>query len=278
MKIKHAVAIRFYPFVFGVYNNDITDYDFLKKEFDLLRTNVIKSLEEQNNKNFEVIIIYNGSLDLSKYDFLNKDNLSDKLDITFIGVNDISLSEYHNYISKFYNDYEWIIETRIDHDDFVFKYAVDDIQNKIKASEIDLMVYGYCNGYTYINGEIYDFFTDCHGIGVWSVFASLAYRTNIVKFLPTISIYNDHGKFKTTIIDKIKNNDNDINVSFIQNKDKKAFIWYRHDACWSTKGEKKYFSIDTLTGYAKRKLLNPDLSNKDKNKIKEDFGFNYTII
>ena len=58
-KIKHFVIMRFFSFDDPKYPHDIYDTDFLAKQLVLAKNNALSSLDNQTNKNFDLVFILN---------------------------------------------------------------------------------------------------------------------------------------------------------------------------------------------------------------------------
>ena len=68
--LKHFIFTRFFSFYDPNYPYDIYDVNFLQERL-LLTKNVLNSLENQTNKNFELIFILNDKVfDDPKYEFI----------------------------------------------------------------------------------------------------------------------------------------------------------------------------------------------------------------
>ena len=57
-KIKHFVVSRFFPVQRKEFPHNILDVDFLLKQLSLAK-NMLRSLENQTNKNFESVFVAN---------------------------------------------------------------------------------------------------------------------------------------------------------------------------------------------------------------------------
>lgn len=149
-KIKHYIIIRFYNENFNVIPLErMLDFDFLNAAANLLKNNCLVSLENQTNKNFEVIIIINDLIkdDHKIYSVLN--NLNCSFPIHIMKKNDMNL------LINNINDYDYVITTRIDHDDFAKNTAVEEIQNLVKNEiKYPYLIYGYQNGIAIIGDDI----------------------------------------------------------------------------------------------------------------------------
>lgn len=151
--IKHFVTVRFFEKKVAGYIHDIFDVNFLSERVLLTKNNVLKTLENQTNKNFEIIFLVNDKyLSEEKYGFIFTElNTEITLPIKFMNS-----GQLRQLVKETYSDYDFVIQSRIDYDDFVYKDAVADTQSKIEECE-NILSYGYSQGYVYFNGELYVF-------------------------------------------------------------------------------------------------------------------------
>lgn len=121
-----------------------------------------------------------------------------------------------------------VILTRIDDDDFVTKYAVQDAVDLAKTmSEVrdfGVIVCGYDSGYKYFAGSR---FIDTHLVqhqnGHMSVFQSIIYDTNKVGFTPDASpLLKNHTMVLKELVEK------GYNVKMVKIDRKLAYVWFRH--------------------------------------------------
>ena len=113
MKIKHFIITRFFSQNFEKTNEELFSEKFLSNGFKLVKKNFIKTLENQTNKNFEVIIMIHNDIDIDKIKPLYDIESSFKISI-------IRKKDIDKYISEFYDTFDFIITTRLDYDDFVY--------------------------------------------------------------------------------------------------------------------------------------------------------------
>lgn len=59
---------------------------------------------------------------------------------------------FHQYTKDLWNQYDVIIMSRIDDDDFVNRFAVQDTRDVIGTRDFDMVVCGYHHGYKYFSG------------------------------------------------------------------------------------------------------------------------------
>lgn len=263
MKIKHFIITRYFT-VDDVYGEEMYTYDFLYSWFDLFKNNLISSLNNINNRNFELIIMIHNKVNKKNVSFFNKLKVDYKITI-------LHFNEIQKYLDSFYNKYDYIIESRMDFDDFVFNDVITDIQSKVNEN-ITIKLYGYCSGYTYykLNEKYYDFFHTVKNIGHWGICSSIIYNTKFVKNTKHFNIYSfNHGRSKINLQTWCKDNNIQWNDNmFEQNKDIKAFIYYRPLNSYSELLNKRNNIEYKLPRYTNKEIKKP-------NNLKEIFGFNY---
>lgn len=97
-KFKHLIITRFnYP----------ENYPNLKERIDLFNKYTFKGIKDQTNQNFKWIILSNNELNIKN-------------------ATCMSLGNLHKYIKKL--DYEYLITTRLDNDDFLLPEYINSIQ------------------------------------------------------------------------------------------------------------------------------------------------------
>ena len=265
--IKHFVFIRFFPYKLSSFKRDIFDTDFLSAQVSLAKSNLLKSLENQTNKDFEVGFWTNDKyLSNPKYEFIFTELQNGiTLPLKFLKKDDMS-----HLVSVAYDSYDFVIQSRVDFDDFMYKDAVADTQSKIDECK-DILSYGYCKGYTYFNGELYTFPIPAYAHrGQMSTFQSWILKSSFAKQIPFIGSYSfNHTKVKPSLKEFLENNGLEFRDDMYQaNVSDNAFIYFRHDATWMNNGKpytEKPKSIDI-----KKKLTAKDITKK---QLEEEFGF-----
>ena len=167
-RIKHFVIIRFFSWQDPNYPHDVLDVDFLSKQLVFVKNNAFKTLENQTNKNFELVFIVNPKLfEDAKYEFIFSTLQEAKtLQIRIVKTNEgcsqernLQSDELSQLIKKAYDEYDFVIQSQTDFDDFVYKGIIADTQSKVEECD-SILGYGYGNGYIYVQGEIYPFVRD----------------------------------------------------------------------------------------------------------------------
>ena len=266
--IKHFIFSRFFPIQNRIYPYDVLDPDFLSKQIALAKSNVFKSLENQSNKNFDIVIIAHEKVfSNKKYEFIFKEfQEGTTLSLKFIKAKEQSL-----LVKEAMNEYDFVIYSRMDLDDFIFKDAVEDTQNKVSECE-NVLAYGYNRGYTYVWGELYPHCWLFSNRGHHSILQSLIWESSFAKNLPFMSIFSGHPKIKLVLKKFLEDNGVEFSESmFQQSKATNAYIYFRHD-----------LSLDQFDKNSRNpiKIPNkPQLTTKDitKKQLEEEFGFHYDL-
>ena len=269
-RIKHFIFMRFFSFDDPKYPHDIYDVKFLTKQLLLAKNNALPSLENQTDKNFDLVFVVNAKFfGNPKYEFVfSALQCATALPLKFIKPN-----EQARLVKDAFKEYDFVIQSRMDFDDFIFKDATADTQNKVNDCD-SILAYGYCKGYEYKLKELYNFFHEYKKIGYHSVLGSVILKSSFAKNLPFIGAYTyNHGEIKRLM--KIFLEKNGIAFSermFQQNTSTKAIIYFRHDfAHWIlTHHDGK--PITTLPDH-------PHLTTKDitKKQLAEEFGFHLKL-
>ena len=268
-KIKHFIFTRFFCVQRNSYPYNVLDVNFLKGQLPLAK-NMLSSLENQTNKNFELVFLMNPKFpDDPKYEFIFTTlQNSTTLPLKFIKDNEMS-----NLVKAALNDYDFVIQSRMDFDDFIFKGAVADTQSKINECE-NILSYGYCKGYTYVYKELYPDYRPCNGIGHYAILQSIILNSSFAKRISFINPYNfDHAKVKPRLKEFLEKNNVEFQEHmFQQNMSVNAYIYFRHE-----------FSRYNLVNHSKmkippeqqklserKKLTTEDITKK---QLEEEFGF-----
>ena len=268
-KIKHFVIMRFFSFDDPKYPHDIYDTDFLAKQLVLAKNNALSSLDNQTNKNFDLVFILNVKFfDNPKYEFI----FTELQNGTALPVKFIKNAEQPRLVRDAMNDYDFVIQSRMDFDDFVYKDAVAETHAQVDDCA-DLLSYGYCKGYIYAYGELYPQYNTWEELGHQSILQSLILKSSFAKNLPFIGAYgHNHGRVKTVIKEFLaKNGVEFAERMFRQNTTTNAYIYFRHEcAHWQL----------TQAGTSQIKIPDrPPVTSKDitKEQLAAEFGFHYEL-
>lgn len=266
-KIKHFVIMRFFSFDDPKYPHDIYDTDFLANQLVLAKNNALSSLDNQTNKNFDIVFILNVKFfDNPKYEFI----LTELQNGTALPVKFIKNAEQPRLVKEAMADYDFVIQSRMDLDDFVYKDAV--AETHAKADEcVDLLSYGYCKGYIYTYGELYPQYNTWEELGHQSILQSLILKSSFARNLPFMGAYgHNHGRVKTVIQEFLeKNGIAFAERMFQQNISDRAYIYFRH--------ENSHWQL-TQRGTSQIKIPDhPPITNITKEQLAAEFGFHYEL-
>lgn len=262
--IKHFVIIRFFNLYDPNYPHDIFDVNFLSKQLVLAQNNALKSLGNQTNKNFEVVfVLHEKFFSETKYEFIFS-TLRDSIDVPVKFVNN---KDRLSFYKDSYDSYDFVIQSGMDFDDFIFKDAIADIQSKTNECS-NILGYGYCKGYDYRNKELYSYSLNYKNQGVPFILMSLIVRSSFAERISDFTIYQfRHNLFKSSLKEFLEKNGVEFSEKKYQtNTTTDAWIYFRHEFSHyvSTRSEGKV-----------RTLKLPTMTTKDitKKQLKEEFGF-----
>ena len=246
-KIKHIIATRFLCFE-GNLGEKVISKEYIDMGMHLMSQYLIPTLENQTNKNFELLVLVHPKLNLGVYK-RKFTGMSDKLTI-----NVIRFAKIDEYIAEAAKTAENLIVTRIDYDDLVWNGAVDDIQHRI--GKAPLYIYGYNRGYAWHEGKIdlMAFYQEYGKRGHMSIFQSCIINTSDEDITGIHPYKWNHTKpmesFAIKAIPQGK-------VLYEPNYTKDAFVWVRHENTSSGL---------IFPGYVKNKAY------LDKDEVKRIFG------
>lgn len=226
-RLKHFVIIRFFPMQVPEYPYDVLDVNFLFPQLVLAKNNALKSLENQTNKNFELVfLVHEKFLSDAKYKFI----FSTLKKSTSLPTKFIRYDEQGDLSNTALEEYDFVILSRMDFDDFIFKDAIADTQSKIDACD-KVLAYGYCSGFEYINGELYVYVNNWNGLGHHSMMQSLILKSSFAKELPPMTAYySAHPRVKLKLKKILEENGYAFSEDmFQQNTSAFAYIYFRHE-------------------------------------------------
>ena len=275
---KHFVIVRFFPYQDATFTQDIFNMDFISQQILLAKNNCLKSLENQSNKNFEIVFLANEKYFANKKFDVIFNELKDatSLPVKFIKCTNryFEKSELPALINAAYDEYDFVIQSRIDLDDFIYKDAVTDTQNKIEDCD-SILVYGYCRGYSYFKEKIYPYHKDWHRRGHPGILQSLIVKSSVAKNLPFVSIYSfKHTNVKREMKEFLNANGLVFSENmFRQNTAIDAYIYFRHDFSYTNKG------LPFLSELPKSVQGKTNLTDKEitKKQLEDEFGFHYDV-
>lgn len=226
MRIRHIVSTRF----FGSHVTDMNEISTLLNSF-------ISTLKNSSNKNFECVILTNES------DISILKNIKFPIDVSITTTKNLIEDIKSNILN-----YDYIIHTNCDYDDFFHKNNISIIQKSINFNTT-FKIHGFTNGVTLVRGEktAYIFKKDYLGIdGFFSCCSSIIYSTklNFTNEFPYLihdvakKYGGNHPKWKHIIEAEYKNwglleLDNDFFDSFDDGIPR--WIWIRQPSSITTK-------------------------------------------
>lgn len=269
--VKHFVIVRFFERKIAGYIHDIFDVDFVTERVILAKKNLLSSLENQTNKNFEIIFLVNDKyLTDEKYGFI----FTELQDGITVPIKLMKSNTVKQRIRDAFNDCDFVVQSRIDYDDFVYKDAVADTQAKVDNCK-DILFYGYCKGYTYFNGDLYTFPVPHYSSnGQMSVFQSCILESSFGKKIPYIGVLSFmHTKVKPDLKNFLEKNGFEFRDDmYRKNVSANAFIWFRHDATWSNRGNPFVELPKSITRNGV--IIDTDITKK---QLEDDFAFHYDL-
>ena len=228
------------------------DQDLLDKGINIFKQYTLKSLENQSNKNFEIIMMIHNEIDLNHKSIQQLYKIKSDIKIYVLRKNEINSFIENNLINI-----KYLITTRIDHDDLIYNGAVEEIQSKCNEN-IPLFYNGYDRLITMKKNDIYHtykFYPKYKGKGSISIFQSLIINKAKINKIYTIYDLGRHTYQKKAFINLYKMN----NLKF-----KKEYFYLNHleDCCIYVKHEFNHSSF--MIPRLKKKW------HRSKKKIKKD--------
>lgn len=195
-KIKHFVVIRFYCLDL-VEKSVLFDENFLNEQIDVFEKYTLRSLENQTNKNFLVLILIHNDIDENNSAIQRLKNIKSTLELHVIRMN-----EYRDFLGLYSKDFDFMITTRTDHDDLIYSGAADEVQNMCD-DRIPFMFNGYDRLITMVGNDYLGcrkFYPDYKGIGAINIFQSCILNRNFSKELKYNIFSLSHVKGKLEIM------------------------------------------------------------------------------
>lgn len=228
--LKHFVITRFLAFDFQN-THLIENKEYIEFCFEKLQTNFIATLNNQTNKNFEIIILTSKMFfDLVKQRLPKSNN---KITVILFDENYKELNDF----LKQYKCYNHIITTNLDYDDFLLNTAIERIQ-KACCENTTFKLFGFQNGVTMDDKfNCYRFIRTWNGkLGLMSQGLSLICKSDNLYNLYDLGKLGDHTLYKI-VIEKNKKHFNleKLDDDFFDFDKKDCyFIWYRHSFSGTT--------------------------------------------
>ena len=279
--IKHFVFMRFFNRQVPYYPYDVLDVDFLSKQLVVVN-NAFRTLENQTNKNFELIfLVHEKFLAEKKYEFI----FTTLRDSTILPLKFIKVKDYPLLVEDAFNGHDFVIQSRLDFDDFIRKDTIADTQSKVDVCD-KIFAYGYCKGYTYVLSELYPYFNSYRNIGHHSILQSFIMKSSFAKNLPFIGIHNlpgiynnmynkyiSHVSIKTSLKEFLENNGIAFSEDmFQQNTSTNAFIYFRNEFSQDQFAKAYHNPVEPPKG--KNPITDEEITAA---QLKSEFGFEYEL-
>lgn len=249
MNIKHYVIIRFYCVdMYNIGLEKLFNDKNLLNAAKIFKKYTLKSLENQTNQNFEIIILIHNEINYNHISISYLNNIKSNIKIHIVRYNDLN-----NFIKNSLTNEKYLITTRIDHDDLIYNFAAEEIQNKCNDN-LECYYNGYDKVITMINDDFkntYKFYPDYKGNGSISIFQSLIINRDKINKIITIYDLGNHTLQKENFKEIFNNNNLNYNEKYFN-------INHLEDSCIYIKHN---FNISTL----KNPLLE---KNWHRNKLK----------
>lgn len=222
MKIKHIIMTRWWMIPKGGVPINILDDKYLNHRLDYLTNNLLVSLENQTNKEFDFILQVHPKHTKEQIQRIKSriQSVRPSFNCNVMVWDD----SFHEYIHSLYDSCDILILTRIDDDDFVNRNAAQDTRDILGNGTFDMILSGYHYGYKYFEGTgKVQSMKHNYQTGHMSVFQSIITNTKKVPFSKNIN----PCMFNHT---KVRNNLNELgyNLWFISFDRDDGYLWFRH--------------------------------------------------
>jgi len=200
--IKHFVLIRFYC-IDMMRKKLLFDNKILDNGVNVFKNYTLKTLENQSNKNFEIVLLIHNEIDMNHTSIQKLKKIKSEIKINLIRFKDINF-----FLKENSKNHTYLITTRIDHDDLIYFNAVQEIQSKCNEN-IPFYYNGYDKLITMINNDYkhsYKYFPKYYGSGSMSIFQSLIVNKKIINKIYNIYELGNHTRQKIPFINLFKQN------------------------------------------------------------------------
>lgn len=143
-QFKHLIITRFMCDNFIPNLADTQSDDWKEMSFKMAKRHIIPTLENQTNKEFTLVFLVGNNINAD--DVQRIYGLSNILNIAVC-----YLENFDAYIRNFDTDY--LITSRLDYDDHVYKYCVEDIQCYFNSCDVEVKLYGLFEGVSIVDGK-----------------------------------------------------------------------------------------------------------------------------
>lgn len=201
-KIKHFIITRFLCNNFNHTNEELFSDEWLNNGYKLLTNHFIPTLENQTNKNFEMIFLIHNEIPIEKVQMLNTIETTIKFHI-------LRLDELENFLNQLKATIDILITSRLDYDDNIHKCVVDDIQKYAINNPKKITIYGLNKGATIVDGETNAYLKkikeyEIGNSGYWSAMETLILPNVMSNKLFSIYSLGNHTKVIKTLKEKYK--------------------------------------------------------------------------
>lgn len=256
MSLKHYIITRFLSDNFNHTNEELFSKEWLENAFSLTEKHFIRTLENQTNKNFEIIFVIHNEIDYKRVSKL--ENLSNVFQIHVLRKNKLE-----NFFTKV--DCDTLITSRLDYDDNIHKSVVNDIQNYVQENPNKIIIYGLNTGATVVDGEVNTFLREKSGYeinetGYWSAMETLVLPKELI--LKPFSIYalGNHS----AVVREMKENFQKYGITSLNSdffhkdtSDEVKYLWVRHKQSqsvlerniWHTTNQEVFLNLKENFGY-----------------------------
>ena len=194
MSIKHYVIIRFYCMdMYNIGLEKLFNNEKLLHAAKIFERYTLRSLENQTNKNFEIILMIHNDISYEHIAISYLCNIKSNIKINIVKYKDLMM-----FINNSLTNEKYLITTRIDDDDLIYNYAVEEIQSKCN-DDINCYYNGYDRLITMINDDYvntYKFYPKYNGNGSISIFQSLIINRDKINKTITVNHLGGHTNQK----------------------------------------------------------------------------------
>ncbi len=198
IKIIHFIITRFLiEFSHGNLKKKIYSKEYILNGFRVMKKYLFTSLENQNCKDFNFILMLGDKANLTYIKSLF--NMNNSFETHIIYQKDIK-----EYLKNSTKDFDVLITTRIDYDDEIYYDAVNDIRKAININK-PMTIHGYNRGVYYFEStkKYYDYYR-INKEGAMSIFISLILILNKVNDIYTIYDMGPHITVRKRLVQNYK--------------------------------------------------------------------------
>lgn len=254
---KHFIITRFLCINFNHTNEELFSDAWLQNAFKLTKSHFIPTLENQTNRNFEVVFLIHDDIPFEKVEALERIDTSVRFHIIRNKYLDVFLNTYKDKT-------DFLITSRLDYDDNIHKSVVDDIQKYAIENYGKITIYGLNLGSTIKDGEYTAYKRDIPKYegnqGYFSIMETLILPSNMCESYFSIYKLGNH----TNVIPYLRENAESLGIQKLNNdffykdtSDEIKYLWVRHNmsqsvmanGIWHTSDEKVSLNLKDDFGY-----------------------------